>query len=595
MKGETTFMLKRLSFIMVVVMVVVMSFGSAAFASDWLQFQKDAKNSGIYTDTGNPLPTSAPSSAYVSTQAGGFFGIDSSPIFAGSYAYVFPITNIYEVYANGSAVRDSETVESTGGFQLCTPASDGSSVFVGINDMINQTTNKDFTTDLSGWTTGSSAGSPEFSQATVSDRTCARIYEGDASTNGDGHIRQTVNKPYNTSVRLQFSYLQQYTESAPSASTINVYAQPSGGSKTLIYTTSSGTYNEWIPVNENITLSSTGNHEITFEWDYTTSDDSTATCCFTDCEFITQSVGVKKVTGLGDNLVVNSNFCSLEATGQANTPLKYHEYGNNKYLLLGTWVSTTSGKYYCVDATNGNVKWNFTPSTGAGFYWAGAACFEGYAIFGDDQGNVHVVNLDQSGTAVEVDQDSGTEGTQPYDLTNLTNAKIRTSICYYDVPDNVNDKLYVADYDGYLYQLNYNSSTHIITSGGARVRADGVTYSTSSPVRIDDRVFYGAGGLSVSEISSGTLQTPVSIGSGIGRVQASPVVYKAGTDDYYIYVTENVNNGRAICVRYYKSGGNWTSSNAWTFTSNNYILQGFAAANGKLYFGNDSGRLYVLY
>lgn len=585
-----TFMLKKLSFMMVVVMVVVMSFGSAAFASDWPQFQKDAKNSGIYTD--GSLPTSAPSSAYVSTQAGGWMGIDTPPIFVDDYAYVFPITNIYEVYADGSSVRDYETVESTGGFQLCTPASDGSSVFVGVNDMINQTTNKDFTTDLSGWATGSSAGSPEFSQATVADRTCARIYEGDASTDGDGCIKQTVNKPYNTSVRLQFSYLQQYNGTAPSASAINVYAQPSGGAKTLIYTTSSGTYNEWIPVNENITLASTGDIEITFEWDYTTSANSTAAVCFTDCEFITQSVGVKKVTGLGDNLVVDSNFCSLETAGQANTPLKYHEYGNNKYLLLGTWVSTTSGKYYCVDATNGNVKWTFTPSTSAGFYWAGAACFEGYAIFGDDQGNVHVVELDQSGTAVEVDQDSGTAGTQPY---HLTNAKIRSSICYYDVPGSTTDYLYVADYNGVLYQLTYDSSTHTITAYDDETGPS--NYSTSSPVRIDDLVFYGCSGLSVAHIDSGDMGAPAAIGSGIGKVQASPVVYKAGTNNYYIYVTENVSNGRAICVHYYYSDQleDWVSENAWTFTSNNYILQGFAAANGKLYFGNDSGRLYVLY
>lgn len=589
-----TFMLKRLSFMMAVIMVVVMSFGSAAFASDWLQFQNDAKNSGIYT--GGSLPTSVPSSAYVSTQAGGWMGIDTPPIFAGNYAYVFPITTIYEVYGDCSSVRDYETVESTGGFQLCTPASDGSSVFVGINDMINQTTNKDFATDLSGWTTGSSDGSPTFSQATVADRTCAKIYEDNADTNGAGYIKQTVSKSYSSSVRLQFSYLQQYTGSAPTQKDIKVYAKllPSG-TENLIYSTSSGTYDQWIPVNENIDSAyfpSTGDYEIRFEWDYTTPGSSTAACCFTDCEVILQSVGIKKVTGLGDNLVVNNNFCSLATAGQANTPLKYHEYGNNKYLLMGTWVSTTSGKYYCVDATNGNVKWTFTPSTGAGFYWAGAACFEGYTIFGDDQGNVHVVNLDQSGTAVEVDQDSGTAGTQPYDL---TNTKIRTSVCYYDVPGSTTDYLYVADYNGVLYQLTYDSSTHTITAYDDETGPS--NYSTSSPVRIDDLVFYGCSGLSVAHIDSGDMGAPAAIGSGIGKVQASPVVYKAGTNNYYIYVTENVSNGRAICVHYYYSDQleDWVSENAWTFTSNNYILQGFAAANGKLYFGNDSGRLYVLY
>ncbi len=588
-------MLKRRSFITVVIMVVVMSFGNAAFASDWLQFQSDGKNSGIYTDAGNPLPTSAPSSASVATQGGGWMGIDSAPIFAGSYAYVFPISNIYEIYANGSSVKDYETVDSSGGFQLNTPASDGSSIFVGVNDMVNQTTNKDFATDLSGWSTGSSAGSPAFSQDTVVSRTCAQIYEGDASTNGDGYIKQTVSKPSSTSVRLQFSYLQQYTGTAPSLKNINVYAKllPSG-TENLIYSTSSDTYDQWISVNENIDSAyfpSTGNYEIRFEWDYTTPAGATATCCFTDCEVIMQSVGFKKVTGLGSNLVV-TDFCSLATAGQVNTPVKYHEYGGNKYLLLGTWASTTSGSYKCVDATDGSLKWTFTPSTAAGFYWAGAACFEGAAIFGDDQGNVHVVELDQSGTAMEVDQDSGTGGTQPYDL---TNTYIRTSVCYYDVSGSTTDYLYLADYSGYLYQLTYDSTNKVITASQS-VRANGVSYSTSTPVRIDDKVFYGTeDGLFVSTISGGSMGTPVEIGNVAGKVQASPVVYKAGTDNYYIYVTENTANGIAYCVRYYKVLNNWTSSNVWTYTSSNYTLQGFAAANGKLYFGNDSGNLYVLY
>ncbi|MEG3068952.1 MAG: hypothetical protein RQM95_12330 [Syntrophaceticus schinkii] len=335
--------------------------------------------------------------------------------------------------------------------------------------------------------------------------------------------RQCV--PLASNVRLAFSFLQKYTGSAPAQHDVKVMVKREGTSTwNTIYTTSSAIYNDWVPVNENISNTyfpySNQNYTVRFVFDYQPASSSTATCCFTDCQIIAQSMGLKKVTGLGTGtLDVDNNFCNLKESGQANTPLKYYQNATGSYLLLGNYTSSTGAKYFCINAANGTKKWEYTNGAPSGYYWAGAAVVNDAAIFGDEDGKVHVVMLepDNNGNAVEVDQDSTTPGIQPYDINTSSSAHIRTTINYYDVPGTNEDKLYVVDYDGYLYQLNYNSSTHIITSGGAGVRASGVNYSTSSPVRIDDKVFYGAGGLSVSRISGGNLQTPVSIGTGIER------------------------------------------------------------------------------
>lgn len=599
--------MKKLLLIVAVIMVI-MSFGFMAYAADWPQFQNNQYNSGIISEA---PPTTTPSSASVHLEHGGFFGIDSTPIFVTppssttGFVYVFPFQHIYECYRNGSnlTINASKNVD-IGGFQLCTPASDGSSIFLGVNTHFNQTKNKDFTTSLADWTTGSNAGSPEFSQATESGKTCAKIYENDV-VDGDGYLEQTVRVPLASNVRLAFSFLQKYTGSAPAQHDVKVMVKREGTSTwNTIYTTSSAIYNDWVPVNENISNTyfpySNQNYTVRFVFDYQPASGSTATCCFTDCQIIAQSMGLKKVTGLGTGtLAVDDNFCNLKESGQANTPLKYYQNATGSYLLLGNYTSSTGAKYFCINAANGTKKWEYTNGAPSGYYWAGAAVVNDAAIFGDEDGKVHVVMLepDNNGNAVEVDQDSTTPGIQPYDINTSSSAHIRTTINYYDVPGTNEDKLYVVDYDGYLYQLNYNSSTHIITSGGAGVRASGVNYSTSSPVRIDDKVFYGAGGLSVSRISGGNLQTPVSIGTGIGKVQSSPVVYKADDYNYYIYVTENSSSGKAYCVHYYYDTAtyDWKSKTIWTFTSGDFTLQGFAAANGDLYFGNDSGYLYALY
>ncbi|MCR4419025.1 MAG: PQQ-binding-like beta-propeller repeat protein [Clostridia bacterium] len=609
---------KKTLVIFLALLLVALVAATPALAADWPQFQKDAKNSGIYT--GAALPTGSTATVTsVQTEYGSFFGIDSTPIYVTTndtgYVYVFPFQKLYEYYTSGNSLVAGSTplTVDTGGFQLCTPASDGNSIFLGVNTHLNQTQNKDFTTSLDGWTTGSSAGSPEFSQTTVSGKTCARIHENDPSTDGDGYIQQTVYVPSNSNVRIAFSYLQQYTGSPPSQRLIKVQVKrPSDSTWNTALTITPTAYDTWVPVNENISTTyfpnSGVNYDIRFVFDYTTSASSTATCCFTDCQVIAQSMGVEKVTGLGTGaLSLNSNFCNLAQSGQANTPLKYYQNATGSYLLLGKWTGSTGGKYFCIDANTGQVKWEYTGGSPKGYYWAGAACVDDVAIFGDEDGKVHVVKLepDQDGNAIEVDQDTNTPGVQAYDLTQ-SNEPIRSSICYYDNATG-NDYLYLTSADGYLYQLEYNPTTQRIV--GAVTPVQPQNYCTSTPVRYGDWVYvgmgriYGGSGLWAVPVSGGGFGRPVELVSedpndlNLRIIQSSPVVYPASDTEIYIYVTENNQGGRAVCVKHYydEEEEQWKSEGRWTYTSQNYVLQGFAAADGKLFYGDDSGYLYYVH
>lgn len=614
-KGDL-YVVKRLALIMAVLLLAT-SLALPAYAADWPQFQRDAKNSGIY-DSGTALPTTTPTATSVYLQGGPpqFFGIDSCPIYVTTggtgYTYVFPTNTLYEHYTSGNSLllKDSLQLVSPGGFQLSTPASDGSSIYVATNDMFNQTQNKDFTTSLDGWTTGSSINPPPaITQATVSSQTCAKIDEDSPSTNGDGWVQQSVNIPDNTTVRVAFSYFQQYDDDAPSQHDFLVRVKKSSdpdipANWQTIITTTSATYGSWLPVNNNISSSyfpTVGvSYDFRFLFDYNTAADSNDTYgCFTDCQVIVQSFGVKKITGLDTGtLSLDPNFSGGLGTvrGQANTPVKYYSDATGNYLVVGQYGS---GSYFCLDPATGNKKWQYTPSPATTFYWAGAAVAKGVAIFGDDNGNVHVVLLNQSGTATEVDQDPNTPGIQPYKLSTTPNEKVRSSICYYDTGGGANstDYLYLTtrtDTSGSLYQLAYNITTHIITAAGNPVSDN---YSTSTPVRYDNYVFFGASGLYVSQISNGTLGTPASISAGLfspalGAVQSSPVVQKTGSV-YNVYATENKANGRAFCINYNSS--NNTSSLGWSTPSQNFVLQGFAAADGKLFYGDDAGYFYYLH
>ena len=81
----------------------------------------------------------------------------------------------------------------------------------------------------------------------------------------------------------------------------------------------------------------------------------------------------------------------------------------------------------------------------------------------------------------------------------------------------------------------------------------------------------------------------VTIYNGAG-VQCSPVVYRNGTTDF-VYFTTNVSNGTGYCYRVLTTG---TAMQWWEAPSGNYSLQGFAAGDGFMTFGNDGNEIIIV-
>ncbi len=113
---------KRFS-LLISVMIVLVALASAASASNWTQFQKDEKHTGITADDGpDDTNISIDWDRNVSNGA-----IDTVPVILGDYVYVEGAGNLskYNKYTGDPA--GSLTV-TAGGFQNACPASDGDNI-----------------------------------------------------------------------------------------------------------------------------------------------------------------------------------------------------------------------------------------------------------------------------------------------------------------------------------------------------------------------------------------------------------------------------------------------------------------------------------
>ncbi|HEY9059432.1 MAG TPA: PQQ-binding-like beta-propeller repeat protein [Pseudobacteroides sp.] len=295
------------------------------------------------------------------------------------------------------------------------------------------------------------------------------------------------------------------------------------------------------------------------------------------------SILVKKISNLGNASPTVTTLVTIADNLQPTTPVTY----DNGNLYFGSWVSGVYGKYYCVNASTGARTWTYTATNrsgstaGNGFYWAGAAVAGNYVIFGDDDSYIHVLNKT---TGTEVDQNSATVGIQAFDLQTyqVTAAEVRSSICYYSSGNHA----YFTTKGGYLWDLTINTSTGVLTHQWNK----NIGYSTSTPVRIGNRIYVGTGSFTTGTLycydASGNQQW--TYGTTAGGIQSSVIAYNNGAYTY-LYFTTNGSSGKAYCVR---DNGSTTSTKMWEYASSNYILQGMAASGDYVVFGNDSGMVY---
>jgi hypothetical protein len=272
--------------------------------------------------------------------------------------------------------------------------------------------------------------------------------------------------------------------------------------------------------------------------------------------------------------------------GQANTPITYD--GSNIY-----WGIYEGQRSYYQYTANGTVN-QFKDMSGNvlidDFYGTGA-------VFITNSGNQLVVFGSDSGT-VYSGKPSGFSQVGEYHLPTAGD-RIRSSI---------------ADNGTYSYFTSYNGAKGTIheivnaTTIGTNWNVDHTALSnasTSTPVISANNYIYvgvydgfSGGGINVID-DSFTLINVINMNA---PVQSSPIVWSVGGPlyrDYIYFTTNDYQTGKGYCYIYIvyqeQYGELWSAGGTGTGGGGPVALQGFAANNGYLVYGDDSNTLYVMH
>lgn len=253
-------------------------------------------------------------------------------------------------------------------------------------------------------------------------------------------------------------------------------------------------------------------------------------------------------------------------SGQLNTPMLYI----NGNLFFGNWTRPDANgnnyaKYFKLNASNNQLTTLNTGHTDDGFYLAGATVHKAgsttYIIFGSDNRHLYMFNANTNSLVSEVS--SGITG------------QIRSSVSYAD------GGYFFTSKPGYAYKYVLVGTT-LTKAWGCQLQGacnatptiyDGMVYVSLGQFGDTSGKFVGCN-IDTGEWDFGDY-TPG------GPVQSSMLIYDAGDEDLYTYYTVNKADGKGYCKKL--GQGNVPVA----IGENGYTLQGFAAANGYVVYGND--------
>jgi len=270
---------------------------------------------------------------------------------------------------------------------------------------------------------------------------------------------------------------------------------------------------------------------------------------------------------------------------QLNTPVKYAD-GKVYVGAWGSW-SEDNRRYFCLDASSGDVLWQRKSTSGGGYYWSGACAVGDYLIFGDE-----------SAVLTCVDKDTG-QWIDEKKLKEITDGAkwIRSSVAY--SPET--KRVYFSDEGGHCWVFDFDSQTGKLAYKWHKKIG---RVSTSTPAVYGGKVYVGtgtyaaAGKLHCLNEATGEIIwefTPTDEGecaSSVPGVQASPSI-SIQNGKPYIYFLTNCESGTAYCLD--ESGNKlWSYTSREKGAAGGYTTSSVAIANGWAYFGNDGGWLYAL-
>ena len=570
--------MKTIIRILAIVLVMAM-ITTTALAMDWVTFQKDNAHNGVITDDAPTSSTPDIDSLELTNNGSGWDGIDTAPIMqtvsGTTYAYI-----LYDGYtvsgANGGARLAkincdtqsevwSKQVSPSAGFQLSTPllvqgananseaddtiylASTGFTQLLDNDELYNITPNP-WTVGGSGVQgagyvsiTGNNAATltqSSFSvDSTPTNRAAVGVYVGDSDTPG---IAMTVTVALNGSTVV--------TESFTTSST----AIEDGDTGDYYYYVNTnfaaGSYTAPITVTVDVTDGNAGN---TVNIEYV--------------RLYQQSGSIQAVTDLDEATPTTSSIIT-GISGQINTPITT----DGTYIYFGTW----SGTYYQVRLSDYNTL-TFTTGTG-GFYWAGAVVLGNFVYFGSDNGTLYaraVAAFNTYGHSTDISTDGSVSG-----------GNIRSTILAYD------GDLYFTSQGGYLWKY-----TPDVYGDPQYVDHIAISRSTSTPVVSDNGYMYVGCSSGVYKVNASTFSGESLIISGTGiAVYGSVLSYSDGSTDYLYFTTNSYAAPGGYCYSYDGS----TASSVWDTTSSGnqtYTLQGMAASDGYVVFGNDYDYAFIIH
>lgn len=577
--------MRKASKTLTIVLCLAMVMTATALAS-WPMYQGDIAHTGQIIDATPPI-NSNPSVVYATLpySGSGWSGVDSEPVMheecdGNMYAYV-----LYNAHSNygASIAKVACSGTNAGNVIWCTQvaltATDQLSTPLLIGNTLYYVYNNE-TTKTSASLTGRQYSSSSLTMNVVladSDG-CYRLYIPSVVTSGSSATMAVkVTKPDGSSVYLNMDNVDPNETGSPTT-------------RTLTTSTSTSSLNK----NYSSVFSSVGLYTIEIDYTLTSGSYMTGTC-----RLYQQNATLSRI----DDVTVSQNpsvspMAVNLVSGQVNTPITT----DGTFLYFGSWLNAASnGKYYQVDIRNGSTYGNcksYLSGTGYGFYWAGAVPIDidgddiyDYMAFGGDGGYLYyrsIADFENTGGVYDLSA-----------LGNVTAGNVRSTIS--------SDGTYIyftsqgPTGTSYLWRFLISTIGYINPTCDV-ITLDGGT-STSTPAISESGLIYvgyyngfASGGIDVINSTSNTFAIVKNI-SDMPAIQSSVDVYADLNNGFdYIYFTTNAMAGGGYCYRINITSP-FNSQEMWNTTSlgNNTCLQGMAACNGYLTFGNDSNRFYIVH
>lgn len=242
---------------------------------------------------------------------------------------------------------------------------------------------------------------------------------------------------------------------------------------------------------------------------------------------------------------------------------------------------TCGGYVACVSLTDGSVVWSHENAS-VGYYWTGAVPTSVGVLTANDDGRVSLL-----------DPATGEE-LSSVELGTRCRAQLAVS----------GNTVYAVTTDGTLHKLSLGSDGSLTAGHSVRFGS----YSTSSPVVCDGRIYFGGstpenqadGALFVIDLGNMEVEHEILVPkvevehqAGTGEVKGTPLVSVAADGNTYVYFTSNALPGGVYAYRLGDAEATTLyqpASDLWQYCMSSIACD----ASGNLYYFNDSGTLFKL-